>query len=100
MMPAESRESTLDFRPIDSQPERPRPVQRPSGVVEPAQVFDAPRSKVLRDDVVLAIERAVLRGDVAPGQRLLENEIARQMGISKAPVREALRRLEQLGLVV
>lgn len=39
-------------------------------------------------------------GTITPGQRLVESEIARQMGISKAPVREALRELERLGLVV
>jgi DNA-binding GntR family transcriptional regulator len=62
--------------------------------------FDVARAPALRDEVVLAIERAVLVGAVAPGQRLVEIDIARQMGISKAPVREALRELERLGLVV
>lgn len=58
------------------------------------------RASGLRDEVVVAIERAVLIGAITPGQRLVESEIARQMGISKAPVREALRELERLGLVV
>jgi DNA-binding GntR family transcriptional regulator len=62
--------------------------------------FSAARATVLRDEVVLAIEKAILMGGVSPGQRLVESDIARQMGISKAPVREALRQLEQLGLVV
>jgi DNA-binding GntR family transcriptional regulator len=62
--------------------------------------FDVARTQGLRDEVVVAIERAVLVGSVTPGQRLVESEIARQMGISKAPVREALRELERLGLVV
>jgi DNA-binding GntR family transcriptional regulator len=64
------------------------------------QVFDAPHVRVLSDEVTLAIERAIFLGSVVPGQRLVESEIARQMGISKAPVREALRALESLGLVV
>jgi DNA-binding GntR family transcriptional regulator len=68
--------------------------------VDPGPIFEAPRSKVLRQEVVHAIERALLNGTLAPGQRLLETDIARQMGISKGPVREALRQLEQLGLVV
>lgn len=67
---------------------------------EPPPIFEAPRSKVLREDVVRSIERALLLGSLAPGQRLNEAEIARQMGISKGPVREALRQLEQFGLVV
>jgi DNA-binding GntR family transcriptional regulator len=62
--------------------------------------FDVARTQGLRDEVVVAIERAVLVGNVTPGQRLVESDIARQMGISKAPVREALRELERLGLVV
>ena len=64
------------------------------------QVFAPPRSGVLRQEVTLAIEKAILLGAVAPGQRLVESDVARQMGISKAPVREAFRSLEQLGLVV
>jgi DNA-binding GntR family transcriptional regulator len=64
------------------------------------QVFAPPRTGVLRQEVTLAIEQAILLGAVAPGQRLVEADVARQMGISKAPVREALRSLEQLGLVV
>jgi DNA-binding GntR family transcriptional regulator len=69
-------------------------------VIDVSSAFDVARVPGLRDEVVVAIERAVLIGAVAPGQRLVESEIARQMGISKAPVREALRELERLGLVV
>ena len=71
-----------------------------TAVLDDAAAFVAARAPGLRDEVVVAIERAVLIGAVAPGQRLVESEIARQMGISKAPVREALRELERLGLVV
>ena len=71
-----------------------------SAVLDPPSAFEAARAPGLRDEVVVAIEKAVLTGAVAPGQRLVEAEIARQMGISKAPVREALRELERLGLVV
>jgi DNA-binding GntR family transcriptional regulator len=63
-------------------------------------VFTPPRGAVLRQEVTLAIEKAILLGAIAPGQRLVEADVANQMGISKAPVREALRSLEQLGLVV
>jgi DNA-binding GntR family transcriptional regulator len=69
-------------------------------LLEMPATFDVARAPALRDEVVLAIERAVLVGAIAPGQRLVELDIARQMGISKAPVREALRELERLGLVV
>ena len=64
------------------------------------QIFDAPHVRALSEEVTLAIEKAIFLGTVTPGQRLVESEIARQMGTSKAPVREALRNLETLGLVV
>lgn len=41
-----------------------------------------------------------MHGDLEPGQRLVENDIAEQMGMSRAPVREALCQLETEGLVV
>ena len=71
-----------------------------STILDLPSAFDLARAPGLRDEVVVAIEKAVLVGTVEPGQRLVESEIARQMGISKAPVREALRELERLGLVV
>jgi DNA-binding GntR family transcriptional regulator len=71
-----------------------------TGLLESASTFELPRAPGLRDEVVLAIEKAVLVGALSPGERLVEINIARQMGISKAPVREALRELERLGLVV
>jgi DNA-binding GntR family transcriptional regulator len=71
-----------------------------TAISEAVSLVVAARASGLRDEVVVAIERAVLVGSIAPGQRLVEAEIARQMGISKAPVREALRELERLGLVV
>ncbi|MCC7371320.1 MAG: GntR family transcriptional regulator [Chloroflexi bacterium] len=71
-----------------------------TAVLDEVAASIAVRAAGLRDEVVGAIERAVSIGAIAPGQRLVEAEIARQMGISKAPVREALRELERLGLVV
>jgi DNA-binding GntR family transcriptional regulator len=71
-----------------------------TSVLDAPTAFETARAPGLRDEVVVAVENAVLIGTVAPGQRLVEAEIARQMGISKAPVREALRELERLGLVI
>ena len=45
------------------------------------------------------IRQAILTGDLAPGDALRETELARQMGISRTPVREALRLLHNDGLV-
>jgi DNA-binding GntR family transcriptional regulator len=63
-------------------------------------VFEQVPHKSLREMALSAIRQAILRGDLKPGQRLMESEIARQMGVSRAPVREALRQLETEGLVV
>ena len=65
-----------------------------------SQVFEQVPHKSLREAALSAIRRAILRGDLKPGQRLLEGDIALQMGMSRAPVREALRQLETEGLVV
>ena len=42
---------------------------------------------------------AILSGQLAPGARIVEADIARQMAISRSPVREAVRKLEREGLV-
>jgi DNA-binding GntR family transcriptional regulator len=45
------------------------------------------------------LSRAILSGELAPGEKLSEPVIARRHGASRAPVREAIRRLQQRGLV-
>jgi len=52
--------------------------------------------------VELAVERLsreILSGRVDPGQRLIEEQLTRRLGISRAPLREAMRLLAQQGLV-
>lgn len=58
------------------------------------------RSQPLARLVQKEIERQILSGELQAGVRLNEVEIARNLGISRAPVRESLRTLEQAGLVV
>lgn len=53
----------------------------------------------IRENVRIAIWNAILSGKLAPGERILESRIAKQMDISRAPVREAIRQLEGEGLV-
>ncbi len=53
----------------------------------------------LSRQVATALREAIVRGDLKAGERLVEMEIAQQMGTSQAPVREALQRLELDGLV-
>lgn len=45
------------------------------------------------------IERAILRGEYAPGAKLVEANVAEKLGVSRGPVREAFRSLEEAGLV-
>jgi DNA-binding GntR family transcriptional regulator len=46
-----------------------------------------------------ALRSAIVEGRLRPGDRLMEGELAQQLGVSRAPVREALRELEHEGLV-
>lgn len=53
----------------------------------------------LRDVVFRTLRDAILVGDLEPGERLLENHLADKLGVSRTPVREALRMLEIENLV-
>ncbi len=57
---------------------------------------DVPLAKVVHDDML----DMILRGELQPGQRINEPDMASRLGISRVPVREALRALESTGLVV
>src|SRR5579871_3491091 len=59
----------------------------------------APSFRPLRHDAYDALREAILLGRLMPGARIVEAEVARQMGISRGPIREAVRQLEQDGLV-
>ncbi|HET7627757.1 MAG TPA: GntR family transcriptional regulator [Bacillales bacterium] len=45
------------------------------------------------------LRKAILQGDFAPGERLIQEDLAKALGVSRMPVREALRRLETEGLI-
>ena len=53
----------------------------------------------LRDVIFETLRKAIVSGDIKPGERLMEVSLANQMGVSRTPVREAIRRLEAEGLV-
>jgi len=53
-----------------------------------------------RERVIEALREAITLGELADGERLIEDRIARQLNTSRGPVREALRQLEHEGLVV
>jgi len=55
--------------------------------------------KSLGDRVFENLRQAVVRGNIGPGSRMVESRIAEAMGISRTPVREAIHKLEQEGLL-
>ncbi|MCI7108177.1 MAG: GntR family transcriptional regulator [Lachnospiraceae bacterium] len=54
----------------------------------------------LRDVVFNTLREAILKGDLKPGERLMELQLADKLGVSRTPIREAIRMLEQEGLAV
>lgn len=54
----------------------------------------------LWERVYRRLRRAIQRGELSPGARLIEERLAESLGVSRTPVREALYRLEREGLVV
>ena len=54
----------------------------------------------LRDVVFNTLRQAILKGELKPGERLMEIQLANRLGVSRTPVREAIRKLELEGLVL
>lgn len=54
----------------------------------------------LRDVVFNTLRQAILRGELKPGERLLEIHLANKLGVSRTPIREAIRKLELENLVI
>lgn len=53
----------------------------------------------LRDVVFNTLRQAILKGEMEPGERLMEITLANKLGVSRTPIREAIRKLELEGLV-
>lgn len=56
--------------------------------------------KPLREMVFESLREAIIQGRLKPGERLMEIQLAEEMGVSRTPVREAIRKLELEGFVV
>lgn len=54
----------------------------------------------LRDVVFHTLRTGILRGDLKPGERLMEIKLAERLGVSRTPIREAIRMLQLEGLVI
>lgn len=63
------------------------------GLLEPIERPD------LVDDVYARLRQAIFTGELAPGERLVEDVLASQLGVSRAPIRDALKALVRDGLV-
>ena len=53
----------------------------------------------LRDVVFKTLRKGILTGELKPGERLMEIHLANRLGVSRTPIREAIRKLEREGLV-
>ena len=69
--------------------------------VEGGQILDVDVSQFqsINYSVYSALRRAIFDGDLQDGDRIVEAEVSRKLGISRAPIREALQSLRQAGLV-
>ena len=54
----------------------------------------------LREVVFKTLRQAILKGELKPGERLMEIQLANKLGVSRTPIREAIRKLEEEGLVI
>jgi DNA-binding GntR family transcriptional regulator len=60
---------------------------------------ESPAYRDLSDWVVLRVLDAIRTGDIRPGDRLVEHDVAATFGVSRAPVRDGLHKLETIGVV-
>lgn len=64
------------------------------------ELLALPANRGLGADIATRLRAAILNGHFGPGERLREEALARAMGVSRGPIREALGRLEREGLIV
>lgn len=61
--------------------------------------FDIQNHRPLREMVYEELKMQILTGAIIPGTRMMEVELAKEIGVSRTPIREAIRKLEKEGLV-
>ncbi len=57
------------------------------------------KRSLYREEIKEALMDAIVSGELAPGERIVETRWARELGVSQSPIREAIRELELIGLV-
>jgi DNA-binding GntR family transcriptional regulator len=68
-----------------------------TGAIPPVELPQLPRSLV--EDIAARLGDAIFEGRLAPGRQIVETDLQRELGISRAPLREALLKMEGQGLV-
>ncbi|CAD5373454.1 Phosphonate utilization associated transcriptional regulator [Rubrivivax sp. A210] len=71
----------------------------PSSLAPAQSTIALLQSSSLTSAVQQELERRIVQGELAPGDKLIEATLAEQLGVSRGPVREAFRMLEEAGLV-
>src|SRR5690554_615153 len=66
---------------------------------KPLTPIDLNSYKPLRELVFETVRKAIIAGELPPGERIMETQLAEELGVSRTPVREAIRKLELEGLV-
>ena len=57
------------------------------------------KKSLYREEIKKTIKEAINSGELKPGERVVETQWAKQLGVSQSPVREAIRDLETEGLI-
>ena len=84
---------------MESAPRGAAPAAVPAETHHEDSALELLRSKSLATVIQEKIERMILSGQLAAGQRINELALAQALGVSRSPVREACRKLEQAGMV-
>ena len=77
-----------------------RPQSPPSGAAGPVGEFPRPRPALLAEAIADSVAEAIATGHLAPGGRIIETGLAEKYGVSRVPVREALKVLATQGILV
>ncbi len=73
---------------------RKQQAMKPAKNTEPTYTANSIRTKTAQELVYKELEQAIIKGQLKPGEKLVTEKLARQMGTSRIPVREAMGRLE------
>ena len=72
----------------------------PNGTEPRLEPINLDTYQPLREVICESLRNAIKNGKLKPGERLMEVQLAEELGISRTPVREAIRKLEQEGYVI